>query len=566
MSDDLVYEATCGSFAELVAHGVTTAVVSPGSRSTPLAIAARWTERLDVQIHLDERSAAFYALGIAKASRRPVVLVCTSGTAAANYLPAVVEAHYSGVPLIVFTADRPAELRDWGAGQTIDQVDIYGSHVRWSAEMATAGEVDASWFRRMTARAVREATAPRPGPVHLNWPFREPLEPTARPSAALSPTVALNNERPGPTTSELDLITRLSEFERGLIVAGPSDFDQSAARSIAGFAARTGWPIIAEPASQLRFGKHTKRAAVIATADQLLRVESWATDHAPEVVIRVGDSPTCKPFRLWIETNPPTHHLLVDPDHRWNEASFTATHVVNTDAASLLAAAECDRGATTWTDSWATAEAAARSAIDEVIDSEPLLEASVAQTVAGQMRADESLYVSNSMPVRDLDSFASASTDGPTVYSNRGASGIDGLVSCANGVAATGSPTVLYIGDVATLHDVGGLLQAARGGNTLTLVVPNNDGGGIFSFLPIAQHDDVNFEELFHTHHGTDLSQLGAITGIRHMTVADVDSLATALRQCIPRPGVDIIEIPIDRDANLAQHRSVSAAVAAAVT
>lgn len=566
MSDDPVYEATCGAFAELVAHGVTTAVVSPGSRSTPLTIAARWAQRLDVQIHLDERSAAFYALGMAKASRRPVVLVCTSGTASANYLPAVVEAHYSGVPLIVFTADRPAELRDWGAGQTIDQVDIYGSHVRWAAELATAGEADPEWFRRMTARAVREATAPRPGPVHLNWPFREPLEPTTKPEVALSPIVELTAERPGPTSAEVELMTRLSGFERGLIVAGPSDFDSASVRSIGGFAARTGWPIVAEPGSQLRFGPHTRRATVMSTADQLLRVPDWAGTHIPDVIVRVGDSPTCKPFRLWIEANPPMNHVLVDPDGRWNEASFTATHIVHTDAATLLAAVECDRGPTGWTDSWTSAEAKAKAAIDGIVESEPLLEASLARTIARQMTGAESLYVSNSMPVRDLDSFAATAADGPVVYSNRGASGIDGLVSCANGVAATGSPTVLYIGDIATLHDIGGLLQAARGGNTLTLVVPNNDGGGIFSFLPIAKNDDAHFDELFYTPHGTDLSDLGAITGVRYTMVDHVDALVAALRQCVPRPGVDIIEIPIDRDANLAQHRAISAAVAAAVS
>ena len=566
MSDDLVYESTCGAFAELVAHGVTTAIVSPGSRSTALAIAARWTQRLDVQIHLDERSAAFYALGMAKASRRPVVLVCTSGTASANYLPAVVEAHYSGVPLIVFTADRPAELRDWGAGQTIDQVDIYGSHVRWAAEMATVGETDPQWYRRMAARAVREATAPRPGPVHLNWPFREPLEPTAKPEVSISPTVELTEARPSPTPAEIELMTRLSGFERGLIVAGPSDFDSTAVRSIGAFAARAGWPIMAEPGSQLRFGQHTKRATVIGTADQLLRVGEWSTAHVPDVVLRIGDSPTCKPFRLWIETNPAPHHVLIDPDGRWNEASFTTTHVVSAEAALLLAVVECDRGTTAWTESWASAEAKARAAIDQIVDSEPMLEASVARTVGREMTGAESLYVSNSMPVRDLDSFAGTAAEGPTVYSNRGASGIDGLVSCANGVAATGSPTVLYIGDIATLHDVGGLLQAARDGNTLTLVIPNNDGGGIFSFLPVAQQEDVNFDELFHTPHGTDLSQLGAITGVRHTAVGDVEALIGAPRQRVQRPGVDIIEIPIDRDANLAQHRAISAAVTIAIT
>ncbi len=561
-----MYEATCGAFAELVAHGVRTAVISPGSRSTPLTVAAGWTEGLDVVVHLDERSAGFHALGMAKAQRAPVVLVCTSGTAAANYLPAVIEAHYTGIPLLVFTADRPPELRDWGAGQTIDQVELFGSHIRWAADLAVAGEVEPSWFRRMAARAIAAASAPNPGPVHLNWPFREPLEPDGRPTVDRRPTVAMSLDRSSPRSSDIDVVSELVALERGLIVAGPATFDDDEVRAIGEFSRRTGWPLVAEPGSQLRFGPHVETTAVISTVDQLCRVRHWTEDHLPDVVVRIGDSPTCKPLRQWLEADPPLHHVMVDPDDRWNEASFTATARVTSAAAGLFDAVDVDRGSTAWTRAWADADARAAEAIEGVLGEGPLLEALIARTLCASMTSESALYVSNSMPVRDIDGFAASSGDGPTVYSNRGASGIDGLISCADGVASTGTPTVLHIGDVALLHDAGGLLHAARHGHELTLVVPNNDGGGIFSFLPVANVAGVGFEELFHTAHGTDLSGFGGFGGIRHHRVDSVDQLVKTLDDCVHRSGVDIVEIPVDREANLAQHRAVSAAVAVALT
>lgn len=560
--NDAVYEATRGSMAELVAHGVTHAIVSPGSRSTPLTIAARWTDGLEVSIHLDERSAGFHALGLARASRRPVVLICTSGTAAANYLPAVIEAHYTGVPLLVFTADRPPELRDWGAGQTIDQVRLFGSHVRHFAELPVAGEVSAVHHRLATVRAVDAAMAPMPGPVHLNWPFREPLEPLAKPQDAPIDTTTVRplagSRVTSPDPSDAALINTLASHERGLIVAGPQDIEPATAKAIAELGLQLGWPIVAEPLSQLR----RSGGVALSTADHLFKV-GWADSHVPDVVLRIGNSPTCKPLRLWLERTGPTHHVLIDPDQRWNDATFIGGPVVRTPLERIAPLIDVDRGPSDWTRTWLAAEARATAAIEAELESGGLLEAAAARIVAAAVPSAGILYTSNSMPVRDLDSFAPLLDDPPMMLGNRGASGIDGVISSAAGAARTGRPTVLLIGDVAAVHDIGGLIDSARRSIDLTIVVPNNDGGGIFSFLPIAAlGDEVHFDELFHTPHSTSLS---AIPGVRHREVDSPDGLRRALDAAIGAAGVDLIEVPIDRDANLTQHRAVTHRVSQAL-
>lgn len=559
MKPDRVYESTCGAMAELVAHGVRHAVVSPGSRSTPLTIAARWNEDLEVSIHLDERSAGFHALGLARVTGRPVVLICTSGTAAANYLPAVIEAHYTGVPLVVFTADRPAELREIGAGQTIDQVHIYGRHVRHFAELPVAGEVDPFHHRVATARAVATATGTRPGPVHLNWPLREPLEPIdGRPLVATSsvrPVIAAERPSNSPTSSWLRDLAE--HHERGVIVAGPSSGWLGGRELVLDFADAAGWVVFAEPLSQLRHD----RDCVIESYDQLLR-HQWADGQQPEVVVRVGNSPTSKPLRLWLDRVRPDHHVVIDPAERWNDATLLGGPVSRDDVATAFSERPTHREERAWETTWRAADDAALDAIREELRRGSFLEAEVARLAHAATPSDGVFTVSNSMPVRDLDLFAVRRDDPPLTLGHRGASGIDGLVSAAAGAARSGRPSVLLIGDVATVHDIGGLLDAARRDIDLTLVVPNNDGGGIFSFLPIASHDDIHFDELFHTPHGTVFDSL---PGVRHRVARSASQFAEALVGCVGEPGVDLIEIPVDRHANLAQHRSITAAVEAAL-
>jgi len=544
------YRCTTAFFQELAGQGVEHVLVSPGSRSTPLAISANRTAGLQVHIHLDERSAAYWALGLAKASGRPVGLVCTSGTAAANYLPAVVEAHYSEVPLLILTADRPPELRDRGAGQTIDQLDIYGPHTRWWSDLPVAGAVGPDWFRSTAARAVDAATGLRPGPVHLNFPLREPLEPRDTDPAPAQPPIRIDRTASGETSAVLD---EIAELERGLVLAGPMHRDH--AELVSTFCRATGWPLLAEPLSQLR--RTLDGVVVTAHHDHLLRT-AWAEGHVPDVVVRIGQPMTCKPLRLWLERHRP-RHVLVDSGGSWTDASVTVTDVVRTGIGALGSVTPRVRN-TSWGKEWAEADRIAEAAADRILDAEPLMEAVVARELGRALPSDAVLYVSNSMPVRDIDSFLRPRTEPLTCLGNRGASGIDGVVSSAAGVASTGKPTTLLIGDLAVLHDVGGLMSAAHHGIDLTLVVPNNDGGGIFSFLPIAaQGEAIDFETLFRTPQSQSLAALTAALGGEHHHVTEIAELRQLA--AAPTSGLRLIEIPVDRDTNVDQHRRILTAI-----
>ncbi|MDG2113175.1 MAG: 2-succinyl-5-enolpyruvyl-6-hydroxy-3-cyclohexene-1-carboxylic-acid synthase, partial [Actinomycetota bacterium] len=363
------YASTGAFFAELVAQGVTDVLVSPGSRSTPLAISAHATSGLKVSIHLDERSAAFWALGLSKASGRPVALVCTSGTAAANYLPAVVEAHYSEVPLLILTADRPPELRDRGAGQTIDQLAIYGSHVRWWTDLPVAGDADAAWLQSTAARAVRQATGLRPGPVHLNWPLREPLEPrVGAPHLPPAPALRITAPSSTPTADSIELLDEIADIERGLVLAGPQH-DQRDLDAVFAFCRRTGWPLVAEPLSQLR---HMADGVVVMSHhDHLLRT-AWADQHRPDVVMRIGQPMTCKPLRLWLERHRP-RHVLLDAGGSWTDASSTVTDMV-TAGPGALAEVRGGLGHTSWSDAWREPDQRAIAVVDRILDAEQLME------------------------------------------------------------------------------------------------------------------------------------------------------------------------------------------------
>ena len=551
------YLATTAFFEELAAQGVTDVLVSPGSRSAPLAITAHRTAGLNVSIHLDERSAAFWALGLAKASGRVVALVCTSGTAAANYLPAVVEAHFSGIPLLILTADRPPELRDRGAGQAIDQLGIYGSHVRWWSDLPVAGDVDPRWFQSTAARAVRASTGSHPGPVHLNWPLREPLEPTGPlPPGDTSP-IRGTATHPTSSPAAIHQLEQLAGLERGIVLAGPMHHDHSG--PVADFCRHSGWPLVAEPLSQLR--RNFAGVTVTNHHDHLLRT-AWPDEHVPDVVVRVGQPMTSKPIRLWLERHRP-RHALVDAAGTWTDASVTATDVIDA-SPDVLGSVRTGLGAGRWAAAWGEADQRAALAIDEILESEPLMEAGIAMELGQRLPAGAALYVSNSMPVRDVDSFLRARSASLTCHGNRGASGIDGVISSAAGVASTGLSTTVYIGDLALLHDVGGLLSAVEHGVDLTVVVANNSGGGIFSFLPIAQHgDDIDFETLFRTPQQHSIERIATSFGAAHQLIHDRGTLGSALGQ--DALGVRILEVPVDRDANVDQHRRISAAVSAAL-
>jgi len=539
-ANERMYASCTRFFAELQALGVTEAVISPGSRSTPLALAAKACG-LALTVHLDERVAGFHALGQARGSGRPSVLVCTSGTAGANYLPAVVEANHSGVPMIVCTADRPPELRSWGAGQTIDQVGLYGTNVRWFHEVPVAGEIAATHMRSVALRAVATAVDER-GPIHLNWPFREPLGPTGAipvPTATLSAYEMHRRRGPSPVVADL-----AATHERGLIVVGPADLEPQTADEIADFGVRNGWPIIADAASGLRSGRHPD-APVVTTAEFLLASHSFVEQLPPcEVIVHVGLAPTSKAYRLWVEAHPPQHLVLIDPGTDWPDPTNSVTNVVAGPLAGVFRSGSRDaREPSTWTDTWVDADELAAGAVTASQGHAGAGELDVVAALCGSLaNADAaSLVVSNSMPIRDVDAVLRPRQGAVRVVANRGANGIDGVVATACGLAqATDTSTTALVGDVAAVHDLGGMAAAARlGVENLTIVVIDNNAGGIFSFLPVAGAIDADaFDELFSTPHGTDLVAVAQALGMPALAIADVGELLDALASDEPGPRV----------------------------
>jgi 2-succinyl-5-enolpyruvyl-6-hydroxy-3-cyclohexene-1-carboxylate synthase len=546
----------------MVREGVRDLVVSPGSRSALLAIAADARDDARAIVHLDERSAGFFAVGLATAARRPVALICTSGSAAANYLPAVVEAHQRGVPLVVVTADRPPELRDWGAGQTIDQIGLYGRHVRWFTELPVAGEADPGWFERAGRRAVTVASGLRPGPVHLNAPFRDPLYPDAAVERAAAPAPATPTRIRGADATDVDLLVTLAKRPRGLLVVGPADLDDAAAGAIRRFSAKTGWPVIADVVSGVRPGDG---APVLGSGDHLFAHHPGAVD----VIVRIGPAPTSRTLNAWMADRPADEVVLVSDGGRWDDPSFTFTDAIDATPTGLFEAATArvdDTADRTWSDHWTAISAAAgearRSALADGIFGEP----EIALALCHSMGPDSVLWLSSSMPIRDADTFVEIEHRPRRVMANRGANGIDGIVSSALGAAAADiGPVVALLGDLALLHDLGGLLAGPRLGLSATFVVPNNNGGGIFSLLPVAGRLPADsFEKLFHTPHDVDLAAIGAFTGISHSRVDDMEGLGAALDGARSARGIHVLEVPVDTAVAVRRRRAATAGVAAA--
>ena len=559
--------------------GVETAALSPGSRSTPLALALAGDDRVRLEVFLDERSAAYFAVGAAKAPGRPSVVLTTSGTAATILHPAVVEAHHARVPLLACTADRPPELRATGASQAIDQVKLFGDAVRWFAEVGVPEDVPGAgrYWRSLAARAVAEALGPPAGPVHLNLAFREPLVPTGEPlvdapgRADGAPWATVGAGRPAPDPEEVArLAEAVAKTERGLVVGGWGS--GATPEAVERFAAAAGWPVLADAVSGLRSGP-----LAVSTYDPLLRCRPFAAAHRPDLVLRLGAAPTGRAASQWLDETVP--QVLVDPDGAWLDPQRAATKRVLADPSALLDAVATalrtgDAGAwqtslsvprTAWVDEWLAAEAAARAAIDGLLDSsETPFEGRVARDVFAGLPGGATLVAGSSMPVRDLESFAAPRT-GLRVVGNRGASGIDGFCSTVLGVAAASEGAVAALaGDLTVLHDLGGLLGAARRGLDATFVVLDNDGGGIFSFLPQAASGE-HFERLFGTPHGTDLTAVVHALGVPATRVDAAADVWPAVADGLERGGVRMVVVPTDRVDNVARHAEAWAAVADAV-
>ena len=564
---------------ELASSGVRQAVICPGSRSTPVALALLREPGVATTSVVDERSGGFFALGAALASRRPVAVACTSGTAAANLHPAVAEAAEASVPLIVLTSDRPPELRGTGAGQTIDQVKMYGSSVRWFAEMGTHDADDAGLLhmRNSACRAYAAAAGdPRPGPVHLNLSWRDPLGPepreedvTATTGLALEgrgelPLVGVHRAPRTLPDTELDAIAAdLAETERGFIVAGRQT-DPSLATAVAALAEATGFPVLAEPTSQIRLGRHDG-SRVVWAYDAIAR--SMPARLAPELIIRFGDMPTSKALRTWLAALEDAAQLVVDPDGTWNEPTRTAGLAIRAEPAALargLAERIAPREETAFAAAWRLADEGAAGAIRAELSRHggTATEPGAHMSLAAALRDGDLAFVASSMPVRDMESFMPASERDVVVLSNRGANGIDGTISSAIGAAvALGRPAWIVTGDLALHHDSNGLALLRHASAPVRIICLNNDGGGIFEFLPQAsQMSRDEFEAGFGTPLSLDLSHLAALHGVEHRRVSALAELAGA--------GADahvLVEVSVDRAANVAVHDGIWARVAEAV-
>jgi 2-succinyl-5-enolpyruvyl-6-hydroxy-3-cyclohexene-1-carboxylate synthase len=575
--------ALASAFAEeLERGGLRRAVVSPGSRSTPLAAALWRAPGIEVEVIVDERSAAFFALGAAQASGEPVALLCTSGTAAANYHPAVCEADESALPLLVLTADRPPELRGIGAGQTIDQIKLYGDSVRWFCEVGNhlADDAGLLHYRSVACRALAKARGEvRPGPVHLNLPWREPLAPlpvegavTATDPLALEgresrPLTAVTHVDEEPTEFELDEIAaHIGDAISGVIVAG-RQLDPELREPLAHLARASGFPILADATSQLRLGPHD-RSLVVSTYDQLLRDERFARSVVPELVLRFGEMPTSKPLRAWLEASG-ADQIVVDPSGGWNEPTRRAAAIVRADPTALAAgwARRLESEERGEPQRWLAAEAAARAAIDSALEpagaGAPITEPALHRAL-GRSHADGDLvYTASSMPIRDQEAFVDPGDADVAFLCNRGANGIDGLVSSGIGAAhASRRPATIVTGDLGLLHDLGGLAALHDVSTPVRIVVIDNGGGGIFHFLP--QHEAFEsdeFEALLGTPRGVDAGRAATLFDLPHRRLESLSDLPAALAA-----GTGLIEVRTDRTTNVATHRAATEAVASVLS
>ena len=575
---------------ELQRAGIRNVVICPGSRSTPLAMAFASQTAIRTWMHVDERSAAFFGLGMAKKLRKPVALLCTSGTAAANFLPALVEATLSHVPLLVLTADRPPELRDNGAPQSIDQNRLYGTNAKWFVEVALPEATDAAlrYIRTIADRAVSVTQAIPSGPVHLNFPFREPLTPEPIHGQSLPPVELRDliawQGRPGNApytqihdtslgTTDVSTIGKIqhlvSEAQRGLIIAGPND-DLTLAEPLTRLAQSLGYPILADPLSQLRCGV-SQQSMVLTSYDAFLRIDTFIERAQPELIIRFGAIPTSKPLLLYLKYHASTPLVVIDGNDSWEEPTQLASQLIHANPTALcndlLHAIEQHHtdeempsvASRAWLRLWQDTDKITQQALlNTIYDFREIFEGRVFSELANLLQDGTTLYVGNSMPVRDLDTFFWSGEQDIRIMGNRGANGIDGVISSALGASAVAGneQTVLVLGDLSFFHDLNGLLAACLYELNLTVILINNDGGGIFSFLPQAAHPE-HFEQLFGTPTGLNFQPVVEMFGGRFQRVDNWESFRKAVIQGLHSSGLDVIEIPTERTGNVKMHRQL---------
>lgn len=549
--------------SELEKSGLDSVCIAPGSRSTPLAIAFSEARGIRIHTHSDERSAAYFALGLARASRKPVALVCTSGTAAANFFPAIVEANYGEVPLLVLTADRPAELRESGANQTIDQLKLFGDHVRWFVDVSPpepGGNFSKHLFRylrSLAARAFETSLSPLPGAVHLNFQFRKPLEPidipTDRPSwmddsllsTLKSAPAQLTFSRPQlfPAADQTDFLAQaISSSPHGLIVCGgrcPAPCGEFPAR-LTELAAKLGYPILADALSGLRFGEHVNET-ILGGYDTFL-----PAFLRPQIILRFGDLPTSNALADYLDSFDNIPQIHISETKRWRDDRFRVTHSIWCDPLLLCKELLLKSNYQTdlnWLPAWTRLE---HTVWDEVntFQAQPDFEGGILPDVFDQLPAGNGLFIANSLPIRHFDQFARPSQKPVQVFANRGTSGIDGTLSSALGAAAHLPGLVFVTGDLSFYHDMNGLLAFSRCGIRATIVVINNNGGGIFQRLPISKFEP-SFNELFAAPHGLTFEHAAKLYGIDYVR-AERTALKSALEKSLASNRSTVIEISSD--------------------
>ncbi|EON71646.1 2-succinyl-5-enolpyruvyl-6-hydroxy-3-cyclohexene-1-carboxylic-acid synthase [Lysinibacillus sphaericus] len=553
---DYVYKIV----ASLVQAGVRNVVVSPGSRSTPLAYAFASTKQLKIYRQVDERSAAFFALGIAKATAQPVVLLCTSGTAAANYYPAIVEASYARVPLIVMTADRPHELREVGAPQAINQPNLYGPHVKWSVDFPLPDNAAPTlpFIERHLARAVAIATSAPSGPVHINVPFREPLlidfreelpEASFKQSsiAELTPSVAIQQE----------LASILRTTKRGFVVIGELALGTDVT-ILWDFVRQLKWPVIVESLSNMRTSvPEDCLPYVISTYDAIMKSEEFKALVEPETVLRLGSQPVSKFMMQFIAKSRPNTYIVVDEDPMFRDSTGVSTHFIHASVGDWLV--QLDVPATAleaeYLAEWQDANDIALEYIEHYTAG-AIDEGAMVSRLLEMIPNGSDIFVSSSMPIRDIDTFLMKTTKDLRIFANRGANGIDGVVSTAMGFSqVNGRETYLLIGDLAFLHDVNGLIASRYQECNITIIVMNNDGGGIFSYLPQSTVE-AHYEDLFGTPTALEFRDIAHMYGMEYIRVEDISELLSKFNIVKKRP-LRLLEIFTDREENVYAHRAL---------
>ncbi|HKM51521.1 MAG TPA: 2-succinyl-5-enolpyruvyl-6-hydroxy-3-cyclohexene-1-carboxylic-acid synthase [Candidatus Bathyarchaeia archaeon] len=570
---------------ELARSGVQHACISPGSRSTPLVMSLAQQSRIKTWIHLDERSAAYFALGIARASGKTVVVLTTSGTAAANLFPAVVEAHYSHAPVLILTADRPPEQWEWGANQTVDQTRMYGSHAKWSVNMPSPECTPdlLRYVRAMACRAVSTTVQPPAGPVHINFPFREPLTPEHVPSDLPERGLpqsedawegrkqenaytqiqigrsSLNKEQAAQIMAELQ------KLRKGIIICGPQN-DLTFPSQLTTLSNQLGFPILADPLSLMRCGTHD-RTLIIDSYETFLSSEKLVTALEPEIILRFGATPTSKALLNYIKH----HHRacqMVIQETDWPDPLHLTTYMVQANPSqvvmdlttSVLTTPDKD-----WIERWLAVAATTRASITkQLAHIDEMFEGKIFAELAGLFPSKGVLFAGNSMPVRYLDSFYPSTSQQIRFLANRGASGIDGVLSTALGASAIlEAPTFLVVGDISFYHDMNGLLAAKQYPLKATIIVANNNGGGIFSFLPQRKYPQT-FEKYFATPHGLTFESAARLYSLAYSKITSWQEFRTSISKSLSSSRTTILEVPGDRERNVEFHRGISSAAAEA--